>query len=161
MSKKEKDIKTNAMRILDREKTAYTVITYECDEFTSGSDIADKLGQDHNMSFKTIVVKCKSGEYAVLVVPVDEEIDLKKAAAAVNEKSVETIHVKDINSVTGYIRGGCSPIGMKKNYKTVIHETAKNYDTIIISGGRIGSQIHLSPDDLIKVTNATVADIIR
>lgn len=161
MAKREKDIKTNAMRILDKAGIPYSVVTYECDEFTSGSDIADKLGQDHNCSFKTIVAKGKSGEYSVFVIPVDDEIDLKKAAVAAGEKSVETIHVKDINAVTGYIRGGCSPIGMKKNFKTVIHSTAQNYDTVIISGGRIGSQIHLSPLDLIKITNAKLSDIKR
>ena len=161
MAKANKDIKTNAMRILDREKVAYSVVTYECDEFTNGSDIADRLGQDHDASFKTIVAKCKSGEYAVFVIPVDLEIDLKKAAMAVGEKSAETIHVKDINAVTGYVRGGCSPIGMKKLFKTVIHSTVNNFDTVIISGGRIGSQIHLSPADLRRVTKAKTADIAR
>lgn len=161
MAKKEKDIKTNAMRILDRNGVKYSVVTYECDEFTSGSDIADRLGQDHNASFKTIVARCKSGNYAVFVIPVDLEIDLKKAAAAAGEKSAEPIHVKDINSVTGYIRGGCSPIGMKKQFKTVIHSSVSDFETVIISGGRIGSQIHLSPNDLIRITNAVVCEITR
>ncbi len=158
---KEKDIKTNAMRILDRAKIPYTVVTYECDEFISASDIAEKLGQDKDCTYKTIVTKGKSGNYAVFAVQAEREIDLKKAAAAVGEKSVEMIPVKDINAVTGYIRGGCSPIGMKKAYKTVIDSSALQFSTVIISGGRIGSQIHLSPKDLIKASNALACEISR
>ena len=97
----------------------------------------------------------------MFAIPVDKEIDLKKAAVVVGEKNLELIHVKDINAVTGYIRGGCTPIGMKKQYKTVINETALNFDKIIISGGKIGAQIFINPKDLIKVTNALTADIIK
>ncbi|MCI6497457.1 Cys-tRNA(Pro) deacylase [Lachnospiraceae bacterium HCP1S3_C3] len=158
---KEKDIKTNAMRILDRNKISYEVNTYECDEFVDGMDIADKLGQKYEESFKTLVTKGKSGNYYVFVLPVNEELDMKKAAKSVGEKSVEMIHVKDINSVTGYIRGGCSPLGMKKLYKTVIHQSAEKYEKIIISGGRIGSQIIINPFDLVKVTAGKYEDIVE
>ena len=157
----EKDIKTNAMRILDRNKISYEVNTYECDEFVDGMDIADKLGQKYEESFKTLVTKGKSGNYYVFVLPVNEELDMKKAAKSVGEKSVEMIHVKDINSVTGYIRGGCSPLGMKKLYKTVIHQSAEKYEKIIISGGRIGSQIIINPFDLVKVTAGKYEDIVE
>lgn len=157
---KEKEIKTNAMRILDKNKIDYHVNTYECEEFIDGMKIADQLGQPYEISFKTLVTVGKSKNYFVFVLPVDKELDLKKAAKAVGEKSVEMIHVKDINQITGYIRGGCTPIGMKKLYKTVIHETALLHERIIISGGRIGSQIEIAPGDLIKVVRAATADIV-
>ncbi|MCI5500699.1 MAG: Cys-tRNA(Pro) deacylase [Lachnospiraceae bacterium] len=155
-----KEVKTNAMRILDRNKIKYTLNTYECDNFIDGVSVADALGQDYDMSFKTLVTVGKSGQYYVFAIPIAEELDMKKAAKVVGEKSVEMLHVKDINKVTGYIRGGCTPIGMKKQYPTVIHESAKMYDTIIVSGGRIGAQIFLAPDDLIKVTGGKYEDII-
>lgn len=158
--KKEKDVKTNAMRILDKNKISYSVNTYQCDEFIDGVHIADMLGQSYEISFKTLVAVGKNKSYFVFALPVDKELDLKKAAKAVGEKSVELLHVKDINAVTGYIRGGCTPIGMKKQYKTVIHSTALNHSKIIISGGRLGSQIELSPSDLAKVTGAEFVDII-
>ena len=157
---KHKEIKTNAMRILDRNKIAYTVNTYECEEFISGVAVADKLGQEYARTFKTLVTAGKSGSYFVFVIPIDKELDLKKAAQAVGEKSVEMIAVKDINRITGYIRGGCTPIGMKKEYPTVIHESAKDYEEVIISGGRIGSQILIRPGDLLEVVSGTYADII-
>lgn len=156
---KEKDIKTNAMRILDKNKIPYQVNTYECEEFIDGVHIADMMGQSYDQSFKTLVTVGKSGEHYVFALPIDRELDLKKAARAVGEKSVEMIHVKDINQITGYIRGGCTPIGMKKNYVTVLHSSILTLDVVIISGGRIGSQIQLKPDDLIRVTNAKVEDI--
>lgn len=155
-----KEVKTNAMRILDRNKIKYTLNTYECDNFIDGVSVAYALGQDYDMSFKTLVTVGKSGQYYVFAIPIAEELDMKKAAKVVGEKSVEMLHVKDINKVTGYIRGGCTPIGMKKQYPTVIHESAKMYDTIIVSGGRIGAQIFLAPDDLIKVTGGKYEDII-
>lgn len=158
--KKEKDVKTNAMRILDKNKISYSVNTYQCDEFIDGVHIADMLMQSYDISFKTLVAVGKSKSYFVFALPVDKELDLKKAAKAVGEKSVELLHVKDINAVTGYIRGGCTPIGMKKQYKTVIHSTALNHSKIIVSGGRLGSQIELSPIDLAKVTGAQFVDII-
>lgn len=157
---KEKEVKTNAMRILDKNKIVYKVNKYECDEFIDGVHIADKLGQPYKQSFKTLVTVGKSGSYYVYAIPVDKEIDLKEAARVVGEKSVAMLHVKDINSVTGYIRGGCTPIGMKKQYVTVIHESAKQFDEIIVSGGKLGLQIILKPDDLVKVTNGKYADII-
>lgn len=156
-----KEVKTNAMRILDKNKIDYRVNTYECDEFKDGVSIADRLGQPYEQSFKTLVTMGKSNNYYVFVIPVDEEIDMKKAAKAVNEKNVEMIHVKDINRVTGYIRGGCTPIGMKKQYATVIHESVMRFDEVIISGGRIGAQIFIKPQDLIRVTGAAVMDIIK
>ncbi len=140
-AKKDKDIKTNAMRFLDSKKINYTVNTYECEDFVDGVHIAQMLGQDEKMSYKTLVTKGKSGGYFVFVLPVAKELDMKKAAKAVGEKSVEMLHVKDINSVTGYIRGGCSPLGMKKQFPTVVDESASSFGEIIISGGRLGSQI--------------------
>lgn len=156
-----KEVKTNAMRILDSAKVEYEINLYECDEFVDGVQIANMLSQPYDMSFKTLVCQGKSGEYYVFVIAVDKELDLKKCAAAVGEKSVELIHVKDITKVTGYIRGGCSPLGMKKKYQTVIDMSAKNKDKIIISGGRIGAQILISPTDLQRVTNAIFCSVIR
>lgn len=160
MAKKEKEVKTNAMRILDKNKVTYEVVTYTCDEFIDGIHIADQLGQSYEISFKTLVTVGKSKNYYVFVLPVDKEVDLKKAAKCAGEKSVEMIHVKDIQAVTGYIRGGCTPVGMKKLFPTFIQESAQDYDKIIISGGQIGAQIHLNPLDLAKVVNAKFADII-
>lgn len=156
-----REVKTNAMRILDKHKINYKLNTYECDEFKDGVSIADQLEQPYDRSFKTLVTVGKSNNYYVFVIPVDKEIDLKKAAKVAGEKNVEMIHVKDINKVTGYIRGGCTPIGMKKQYKTVIHESIVNYDEVIISGGRIGAQIFIKPQDLLTVTEALTADIIK
>ncbi len=159
-AKKDKDIKTNAMRFLDSKKINYTVNTYECEDFVDGVHIAQMLGQDEKMSYKTLVTKGKSGGYFVFVLPVAKELDMKKAAKAVGEKSVEMLHVKDINAVTGYIRGGCSPLGMKKQFPTVVDESAQAFETIIISGGRLGSQIFLSPDDLVKACGGSFGDIV-
>ncbi len=155
-----KEVKTNAVRILDRNKIEYELNKYECDDFKDGVSIADMLGQSYDMSFKTLVTVGKSGKYYVFAIPVDKEINMKKAAKEVGEKNIEMVHVKDINAVTGYIRGGCTPIGMKKNYPTVINESAKEHEKIIVSGGRLGLQIILKPDDLVKVTNGRYADII-
>lgn len=158
---KEKDTKTNAMRILDKNKISYKVNTYECDEFIDGVHIADMLGQPYESSFKTLVTVGKTGNYYVFAIPIDLELDMKKAAKSVGEKSVEMLHVKDINAVTGYIRGGCTPIGMKKQYKTVYHSTITDFDEVIVSGGQLGTQIQIKPQDLIKVTRADVADIVK
>lgn len=157
---KNKEVKTNAMRILDKSKIPYKSYTYECKEFTDGVSIADKLSLPHEKVYKTLVTKGHSKEYAVFVIPVAQELNLKKAAKAVKEKSVELIRVKDINSITGYIRGGCTAIGMKKQYNTIIDESAKNLPSMIVSGGRIGTQIELAPDNLKKAANAEYADII-
>lgn len=155
-----KEVKTNAMRILDKNKISYHVNLYECDEFIDGIHIADQLGQSYSMTFKTLVMVGKSKQYYVFAVPIDQEVDMKKAAKVVGEKNLEMVHVKDINQVTGYIRGGCTPIGMKKNYPTVLHESAKDFEEIIISGGKLGTQIFLNPEDLLKVTGGSYADII-
>ena len=155
-----KEVKTNAVRILDRNKVEYELNKYECDDFKDGVSIADMLEQSYDMSFKTLVTVGKSGKYYVFAIPVDKEINMKKAAKEVGEQHIEMVHVKDINAVTGYIRGGCTPIGMKKNYPTVINESAKEHEKIIVSGGRLGLQIILTPDDLVKVTNGRYADII-
>ena len=156
-----KEVKTNAMRILERSKIPYKLNRYECKEFIDGVHIADMLGQRYDMSFKTIVTIGKSGGYYVFALPVDKELDLKRAAKAASEKNVELLPVKDINKVTGYIRGGCTPIGMKKQYPVIIHESALVFDEIIISGGRIGEQIFISPKDLLSVTNGKTADVIK
>lgn len=155
-----KETKTNAMRILEKNKIPFEVNTYTCDEFVDGVHIADLLGQPYEQSFKTLVMQGKSKEYHVFILPVDKEVDLKKAARVVGEKSLEMVHVKDIQSVTGYIRGGCTAIGMKKQYDTVIHESAAAFDQIIVSGGRLGTQIFLAPEDLRRVTNGKFADIL-
>ena len=157
---KSKDIKTNAMRILDREKIDYTHYTYECEEFIDALQIADMLKLPHEKVYKTLVTVGNSKNYFVFVIPIAKELDLKKAAKTVGEKSLSMIHVKDINEVTGYIRGGCTAIGMKKRYVTRIDESAKLLDKIIVSGGRIGSQIELSPGDLCRAAGAEFADII-
>ncbi len=157
---KAKDIKTNAMRILDKKKIPYKVNYYQCDEFIDGIHIADMLSQSYDMTFKTLVAVGKSGENYVFVLPIDKEVDLKKAAKSVGEKSVELLHVKDIKNVTGYIRGGCTPIGMKKQFRTVFHESILSHDEIIISGGALGVQLFISPSDIIACTGATAQDII-
>ena len=148
------------MRILDSNKISYRVKTYECDEFVDGIHVADLNGDPYDQSFKTLVTVGKTGSYYVFVIPIDKEIDLKKAAKTVGEKSLEMLHVKDINAVTGYIRGGCTPLGMKKLYPTIIQEDAKKFNEIIISGGKLGMQILINPFDLAKVIKAEFADII-
>lgn len=156
-----KEVKTNAMRILDRNKIAYEILTYECDAFIDGLHTAEKTGAPVEQSFKTLVMQGKSKAYYVFVVPIAEEVDLKKAAKVVSEKSVEMIPVKDITGITGYVRGGCSPLGMKKQFRTIIHESAGCYDKIYISGGRIGTTIALNPEDLRCVISAEYANIIE
>ena len=156
-----KDIKTNAMRILEKNKIEYKEHLYECKEFMDGVSIAEKLGQAIEKTFKTLVTVGKSKKYFVFVLPVAEELSLKKAAASVGEKSVEMIYVKDITAITGYVRGGCSPIGMKKQFQTVIHESAKDFENIMFSGGRLGAQIEMSPVRLAELIDAKFADIIQ
>lgn len=155
-----KELKTNAMRFLDKSKIEYTVQTYECDEFIDGIHTAEKLGQPLDETFKTLVAQGKSGSYYCFLIPVALELDMKKAAKSVGEKSVELIHVKDITKITGYVRGGCTPIGMKKQFMTVIHESAAELPMFFISGGRIGTQIHLSPQELVKAIRGKFEDII-
>lgn len=158
---KQKEIKTNAMRILESMKIPFTHYTYECEEFIDGLQIADKLSLPYEKVYKTLVTQGNSRNYFVFVIPIAEELDMKKAAKSVGEKSVEMLHVKDINAVTGYIRGGCTAIGMKKQYVTRVDVSAQIQPTIIVSGGRIGSQIELTPDDLCKAVRAEFADIIK
>ena len=155
-----KELKTNAMRFLDKSKIDYTVQTYECEEFIDGIHTAEKLGQPLEETFKTLVAKGKSGNYYCFLLPVALELDLKKAAKSVDEKSVELLHVKDITAVTGYVRGGCTPIGMKKQFMTVVHNSAETMQQFYISGGRIGVQIHLSPQALVKAIRGKFGDII-
>lgn len=155
-----KEVKTNAVRILDKNKISYELLTYECDEFIDGIHTAEITGVPVEQSYKTLVMQGKSKQYYVFVVPVSAEVDLKAAARAVSEKSVEMIHVKDITAITGYVRGGCSPLGMKKQFPTVIDSTAEALDEIYISGGRIGTTIRLGTRDLAKIVRATFADVI-
>lgn len=157
---KSKEIKTNAMRILESMKIPFTQYTYECDEFVDALKIADQLGLPYEKVYKTLVTK-GARDYFVFVIPIDRELDLKAAARSVGEKSVEMIHVKDLNAVTGYIRGGCTAIGMKKQYVTRIDLSASSLPAIIVSGGRIGSQIELAPKDLLSAARAEYADVIR
>ena len=157
---KSKDVKTNAMRILERMKIPYSHYTYECEEFVDGIQVADMLGLPHEKVYKTLVTQSASKEYFVFVIPIADELDLKKAARSVGQKSVAMIHVKDINAVTGYIRGGCTAIGMKKQYRTVIEAKAQELPTVIVSGGRIGSQIELEPEQLKKAAQAEFASIV-
>lgn len=159
MSKKE--VKTNAMRILDRMKIPYEYETYECDEFTDGIETADKLGYDHKLVFKTLVTTGKSGEHYVFVIPIEEEIDFKKAAKVVGEKSLEMLPLKELTKTTGYVRGGCTSIGMKKNFPTIIHESAETLDYMHISGGKLGMQLKLAPSDLLRAANGKFADVIK
>ena len=156
-----KETKTNAMRILDRNHVPYEIIQYECDESIDGLHTAEKTGAPVEQSFKTLVAQGKTGNYYVFVIPIAEEVDLKAAAKAVSEKSVEMIHVKDITKVTGYVRGGCSPLGMKKQFPTVIHESAREYPEIYVSGGRLGTTIKVDPTALAGVVQAAFEDIIR
>ena len=153
--------KTNAMRKLDAMKIKYNEHTYTDTDAISGVEVAAVLGQEPDKVFKTLVTQGKSKNYYVFMVPVAEELDLKKAAKAVGEKSIEMIKSKDLLPLTGYVHGGCSPIGMKKFFTTTIHETASLYDTIFFSGGRIGFQIELPFTDLEKVIRVECADIIK
>lgn len=153
-------IKTNAMRILDRAQIKYNTYAYDhSDGLIDGISVAYKMGLPVERVFKTLVTQGASREYYVFVIPVAEELDLKAAARAVNEKSVEMIKVADINKITGYIRGGCSPIGMKKDYKTVLDSSCEGLETIIVSAGKIGHQIELAPSDLINLTHSKTASI--
>lgn len=154
-----KETKTNAMRILDRMKIPYRVIQYECDEFIDGLHTAQKTGAPVEQSFKTLVTRGKSGQYYVVVIPIAEEVNLKNAAKLAGEKSLEMIHVKEITGITGYVRGGCSPIGMKKQFPTFIHDSAMQYSEIYISGGRIGTTLCLSPTDLLTACEGTYGNL--
>ncbi len=154
------EIKTNVMRVLDQKKIAYQHHCYADTGAVSGAEVAQALHQDPNRAFKTLVTTGKTKTHYVFMVPVLAELDLKKAAAAVGEKSIEMLKAKELLGLTGYVHGGCSPIGMKKQFKTVIHNTAAAYETIMFSAGKIGYQVELSLTDLQKVIPVQEADII-
>lgn len=152
-------IKTNAMRILDKQKKKYIVHEYECDGGIDGLSVANKLNQDPNKVYKTLITQGNDKNYYVFVVPILKELDLKKAAKAVQVKSIHMIAVKDINIVSGYVRGGCSPIGMKKQYLTTFDESITSIDTVYVSGGKIGVQIEITPNDLISCCKSKLNSI--
>lgn len=159
---KDKKLKTNAMRILDSKKVSYEMLSYESEDGKiDGISVAHKIGVDEKNVFKTLVAQGTSKELYVFVIPVAEELDLKNAAKISGEKKVEMIAVKDIMKYTGYIRGGCSSIGMKKNYKTFIQESAEDLDFIIFSAGKIGHQIKMNPKDLVSVVEGEFAFLIK
>ena len=154
------EIKTNVMRVLDQKKIAYQHHCYADTGAVSGAEVAQALHQNPNRAFKTLVTTGKTKTHYVFMVPVLAELDLKKAAAAVGEKSIEMLKAKELLGLTGYVHGGCSPIGMKKQFKTVIHNTAAAYETIMFSAGKIGYQVELSLTDLQKVIPVQEADIV-
>ena len=158
---KQDSSKTNVMRILDQKKVNYESHYYADTDAISGIDVAKALGQNPNQVFKTLVTIGKTKENYVFLVPVNQELDLKKAANAVKEKNIEMIKSKELLPLTGYIHGGCSPIGMKKQFKTVIDVSAQNFQTIIFSGGKIGYQVEVSLDDLRKVIPFDLKDIVK
>lgn len=158
-NKKQKIEKTNVMRILEQKKAAYTSRYYGDTEAISGMEVAAALGLDPARTFKTLVTQAGSREHYVFMVPVERELDLKKAAKAVQEKSIEMIKSKELLPLTGYIHGGCSPIGMKKPFRTVIDRSAAEFDTIMFSGGKIGYQVELSLKELEKVIRFELCDI--
>ena len=157
---KQIDEKTNVMRILDGKKIEYNHYNYLDSGAISGMEVAEALNENPDMVFKTLVTVGKSGNHYVFLLPVNKELDLKKAAKSVGEKNIEMIKSKDLLPLTGYIHGGCSPIGMKKFFKTVIHETASKFDKILFSGGKIGYQVEVSLQDLSKVIKYDLADIV-
>lgn len=151
--------KTNVMRLLEQKKVAYQHYTYESEGAITGLEVAEKLGQDPAQVFKTLVTTGRSGAHYVFVIPVGAGLDLKKAAKVVGEKSLEMLKQKDLLPLTGYIHGGCSPIGMKKPFRTTIDSTAEEFDSIIFSGGRIGLQVQVSLPDLARLVRFQLADI--
>ena len=165
MARRERAPKTNALRELEAAGVPFTWETYEVDETDTSSElglhIAQRLGEDPAASLKTLVCVTPSGGHVVCCLPVADELDLKKAAAAAGEKSLSMMHVRDLEPVTGYVRGGCSPVGMKRRFPTLIDETAQLFDEVHVSGGRRGLSIVIAPDDLVRFCGATYADIVR
>ncbi|MEE0741764.1 MAG: Cys-tRNA(Pro) deacylase [Emergencia sp.] len=162
MSKKEKEIKTNAVRIVAAKKIPYTLHTYDApDGFLDGVSVAKQTGQNPEAVFKTLVLVGHSKEHYVCVIPVEDELDLKKAAKHFGEKNLEMIHAKEITPVTGYIKGGCSPVGMKKQFRTAIHQSGEKLAAICVSGGKVGLQMELSPIDLAELIGARFTDLIK
>ncbi len=154
--------KTNAMRLLDSKKIKYNTYSYDIkDDLIDGLSVAKKIGKKPEDVYKTLLAQGASGENYVFIIPVAKELDLKLGASAVGEKSIHMIKVSEINKLTGYIRGGCSPLGMKKDFKTVLSEEAESRDQIIVSAGKIGSQIELSPRDLGEFLDLDFKDIIK
>ena len=153
--------KTNVMRVLDSKKIAYESRSYEPDATMTGQEIAAILGEDAGKVFKTLVTQGKTGGYYVFVIPVEAELDLKKAAKAAGEKSIAMIKQKDLLPLTGYVHGGCSPVGMKKQFPTFVHETAQGMDKMFVSAGKVGFQVELAPQDLQSVTRFSYADIVE
>ena len=151
--------KTNVMRILDQAGVDYKHYAFACEGAPSGVEVAALLGLDEGKVFKTLVTKGKSGEHYVFMIPVAEELNLKKAASAVGEKSIEMIKAKELLPLTGYVHGGCSPIGMKKPFKTSIDETCILYDTIVFSAGKIGRQVELNPEALGTIIDLNICDL--
>ena len=156
---KHKEEKTNVMRVLYQKKIPYTSHTYPADGPIDGVSVAGYLGQDVERVFKTLVTKGSTGAYYVFDIPVAENLDLKKAAKAVGEKSIAMLPQKDLLPLTGYVHGGCSPVGMKKQFPTVLHETAILYDTICVSAGKVGAQVELAPQALLDLLGASAADV--
>lgn len=157
---KKNDEKTNVMRVLEQKNIPYTAHTYPADGAIDGVSVAKMLGQSVEQVFKTLVVKGASGGYYVFDIPVAENLDLKKAAKAVGEKSVAMLPQKELLPLTGYVHGGCSPVGMKKQFPTVFHETVILFDTICVSAGKIGYQVEVSPDALMELIGAQAADVV-
>ena len=155
-----KEEKTNVMRVLEQKKVPYESRAYTPDATMTGVEIAGILGQDPKHVFKTLVTRGKTGQYYVFVVPVAEDLDLKKAAKASGEKSIEMIKQKELLPLTGYVHGGCSPIGMKKSFPTFIHESAAELDRMFVSAGKVGVQVELSPQDLAKTVGCGFADLV-
>ena len=154
--------KTNAMRILDKEKINYKICTYDMsDDMTDGISVALKTGKKVEEVYKTLVTQGISKSFYVFVIPVDQELDLKKIAVLTKEKKIDMIPMKDLLSITGYVKGGCSPVGMKKLFQTFFHEDILNLPTITVSGGKVGIQIELSPNDLISITKASIGNLIK
>ncbi len=153
--------KTNVMRVLDSKKIEYKSHSYEPDATMSGEEIAQILGEDAEKVFKTLVTQGKSGSFYVFVIPVRQELDLKKAAKAAGEKSIAMIKQKDLLPLTGYVHGGCSPVGMKKQFTTFVHETAQGMEKMFVSAGKVGFQVELAPEDLQSVVGFTYADIVE
>ena len=158
--KKQKAEKTNVMRIIEQHKLPYESHDYSQSGAISGMEVVEALGQEPGRMFKTLVTQGASKNYYVFMVPVDGELHLKKAAKAVGEKSIAMIKSKELLPLTGYIHGGCFPIGMKKQFRTTIHQTARDYPTVFFSGGKIGHQIEMAPDNLQKIVPIEYADII-
>lgn len=153
--------KTNAMRLIEAAGVDYEEFEYDASLGISGTDVARTLNEDVNMVFKTLVTETNKGEHFVFIVPVAMELDLKKAAKAAGAKKVDMLKQRDLLPLTGYVHGGCSPIGMKTKLKTFIDASAMDKEYIYVSGGKVGLQIKLSPEDIVKLTDATAIDIVK